>query len=292
MRTRTFTSIAIVVALTVSASVLGQDRERGRGGRGFGRGGFGFGGFSRTIDKATLLGSAQVREELKVKEDQGKKLDEILAAHREASREIFSSLRESFQEDREKARQEMTKKREALDKKTEKKLVAVLEKSQVKRLDEISLQQQGIDGIVSAPVVAALKLDEGQVGKIKTALATRDEEIGKLTAGFRRGPRGEGRGAGRGEGRGERPNFEEIREKREKITADAEKAVLGFLRKEQTEALAKLKGKPFELDRRSLFRGRGGFGGGREGGGRGGRGGARGGQRQRPPVDDDSGTDL
>ena len=57
-----------------------------------------------------------------------------------------------------------------------------------------------------------------------------------------------------------------------------------MLSKEQSESLTKLKGKPFELDRRSLF------GGGRGAGGRGGAGGPGGEgkkDRRRPPADDD-----
>jgi hypothetical protein len=219
-----------------------------------------------------------VRTELKVSDEQKKKLDEVLAAHREAFGGLFSARpsRDASDEERQKAREERTKKTQELVKKTEAKIAEVLEKAQTQRLDEIVIQQQGIDALVSENVIAAVKLPSDQVEKIKTAIATRDTEIGKLRGGGRRGP-----DAGGG---GERPNFEEIREKTEKLRKDAETSVLAMLTKEQSESFTKLKGQPFALDRQSLFRGGRGGRGGPGGGGGGGEGG---GQRRRPPSDGD-----
>jgi len=248
----------VLVLLTVPA--LAQDRP----GRGQGRFGVGRSGFQ--IDKPTLLGSDQVRGELKITEEQGKKIDPILAAYREGSRGAFSSLRDLSPEEREKKREEMTKKVDELRKKAEGQIDAALDEGQRTRLSEIALQQQGVDGLVGENVVASLKLSPEQVDKIKAAAKTRDEEVRKLMS-----PRG---GSGR-PGGGDDGGGAELRDKMQKIRKQADDSALAVLSKEQQEAFDKLKGKPFELDRASLFRGGRGGGGGRRGAG----------ERQRPPAD-------
>lgn len=267
-----------LAALILTAPAFAQDRG-GRGGRGggFGRGFGGFGG-GRGMDKTMLLRSDQVREELKVTEEQGTKVDEILASYREASRGGFEGFpgRDAAEEEIAKWREEREKQTAALLKETSKKLDEVLTKEQNWRLNEIVLQQQGIDGLVSERVVAALELSEEQVGKIKASLEDRDTKLREL-GGFGRRRRGGG-----DEG-GDRPNFEEIREKMTALRTDAEKSVMAVLSDKQKEGYAKLKGAEFELDRRALF------GGGR-GGARGGRGGdAEGGARRRPGGDAEGG---
>jgi hypothetical protein len=269
---------SLTLTLTLAATALAQDEGQGRrGGRGGfgGFGGFGFGGFG-TIDKPTLLGSTQVRTELKVSEEQGKKLDEILAAHREELRGLFTGQprgRDVPEEEREKARKEMAEKRTALVAKTDGKLAEILRKEQTARLDEILLQQQGVDALVSAPIVAAIKIEKEKVEKIQAVFKTRDDQLSEIRGSFRgrgrgRGPGGDGGAPGGGQG-----GFEEIRTKMEKIRKDAETAALAVLSEEQKAAFTKLQGKPFELDRSTLFRGD--FGGGR--GGR---------ERARPPVEE------
>jgi len=278
-----FFATGLVLALSAAAlwAQEGGQGRRGGGQGGFGGGRIGFGGF--TIDKVALLGSPQVQKELKATEDQTKKITEIVAAHREAQRGLMPARgnQNASDEERKKAREESTKKVAELSKQTEGKLVAVLEKPQVERLDQIHLQQQGADGLVAENVVASLKLSEEQQKKIKGTIATRDEELGKLRGGF-------GRGGGAGGGGG--GNFQEIREKSDKLRKDAETAALGVLSKEQTEAFTKLKGAAFELDRQALFGGGGRGGPGGPGGGRGGPGGPGGGdsskEKKRPPEDD------
>lgn len=259
----------------VTGQALAQEEGGRRGGRGGGGPGGGFGGGfggGMTIDKATLLGSAQVRTELKIKEDKAKKLDEALAAHRQALVEIRGGgrNRDASPEEREKQRKEMEEKGTALRKKLDTTLADLIDKDQMKRLGEIELQAQGADGLVSEPVVAALKLSKEQVEKLKGVLSARDEA--------RRGLFGGGGGG----------DFQGMREKMDKLRKEADEKAASVLSKEQTEELAKLKGAAFELDRSQLFPGRGGRGGpgGPGGGGRGGPGGgAGGGERQRPPQE-------
>jgi hypothetical protein len=278
-RSRIVASAALVAALALTATVVAQDQEGGRrgprsGGGGFG---FGFGGPGRGVDKATLLGSEQVRGELKLSEEQAKKVEGILTTHREAQREAFSSLRDVPREERDKAREEMQAKVDTLRKKTDGELAAALGKEQIKRLDEILLQQQGVDALASEPVIASLKLSEEQVTKVRAALKARDDKAAELRPSRRRGEGGEGGQGGQGGGR---EGFEAAREKMEALRKETEGTVLGILSQEQSAAFAKLKGEPFELDRASLFRG---FGRGGQGRGDGsGSGEGEGGRRRRP----------
>jgi len=278
--------VGMALAISLGGVVSAQDEGKGEGRRGGGgRGGFGMGGFGGgLINKPVLLGSPQVRTELKVTDEQGKKVDEVLASYRETSREFRrGGSRDASDEERKKAREENAKKSAELVKTTDTKLAAILDKAQTKRLDEIVLQQQGAEALVSEPVIAALALKSEQVDKIKAAFATRDEEMAKLRpAGSRRG--GDGGQGGQGGG----GNFQEMREKMDKIRKDTDTAALAVLSKEQSESFTKLKGAPFELDRQTLFQGGGGFGGrgGPGGGGPGGGGGGGGGKKARPPDDE------
>lgn len=266
-KSRWFGPAVIVLALSLAATALaqegGQQRPR-RGGAGFG----GFGRLGRGIDKPTLLGLDQVRKELKVDEEQGKKIDGVLADFREARRGSFQRPSQDLSdEERQKLRAERQKKMAELIGKTEKQLAGMLKKEQSKRLDEIELQQQGVDGLAGEYAIKALKLSKETVEKIKAAIQDRNQKQMEAMAGMRRGGGGFNREA-----------FQEIREKNEKTRAETEKAILALLTKEQKEALEKLKGKPFELDRRAMFRGRGGRGGGAGGG--------AGGGRRRPQAND------
>jgi len=289
--------VAALAILFVTADVVRAQEEGAKGRRGGGGFGGGFGGLN-LIDRNRLLGSEQVRKELKLNEEQSKKVETILASHREAQMELFQGARgnrDASDEERAKAREEMTAKRTELGKKTDGKIAEVLDKKQSERLDQIVIQQQGPDALVSDKVIAAITLKPEQVEKIKAALATRDQAIRSSFGGG--GRRGQGGDGGQGGGGG---NRDEARAKMEKANKDAETASLAVLSKEQSESFTKLKGEKFELDRSTLPNpgGRGGFGGPGGGGGRGGQGGGgQGGgsgqdskekEKKRPPADDEA----
>ena len=308
-------AIALMALSITSWSVAQEGGRRGREGRGGGRGrgGPSFGGFGGfRIDKMMLAGSEQVQKELKVSEEQKGTIGKVVASYREKSRELFPrggrggpggrggrggrDGGDVSREEREKQRAETEKKRDKLRQEAEKKLAGILDKKQVKRLDEIALQQRGIDALTDANVAAALHLSKEQIEQIKKAVQSGRDKRGELFRGGFGGGRGRGgpgggarggRGGGEGRGggaRGGRGGFGEIREKMEKIQKETETAVLASLTGEQKKKFASMKGKKFELDRRSLFGGSRG-GRGRGGEGRGGRGG---GERRRPPVDTDA----
>ena len=266
-RSRFFVSTVVLLVLTMTVATFAQERERRRRGGRFRR------GFGRGMDKTLLLRSDKVREEVKITEEQAKKVDEILESHQEKFRELFSSRpsRDSSEEERAAKRKEFNAKRVELTKKTVAALEAVLEKDQTTRLNEIELQQQGVQGLVSDRGVAALKLSDEQVEKIKSTIKSRVEAVRKLRPRGRRRPDSD-------EGGVPGVSREEIRAKIDKLNKDTQDAALANLSSEQREAFNKLKGKPFKFDRRRPQRGGDRLDRDRQGG-RGRR------KRERPPAD-------
>ncbi len=271
-------------------------QEGGRGdrqGRGGGRGGFGggFGGgmmggmggmMARTVDRATLLGSDKVRQELKIEEAQAATIDAALDAYREERNNAPRPDRDAFQnmseEERTKYFADMQKQREELSKKTDTVLNALLEEGQIKRLDQITvqarLQMAALQTLMADDMKAALTITEEQVGKLKEVETKATEDMQKMMeemrANFQPGggaPGGGGPGAG----------FEGMREKMETARKAVTESAMAVLTDAQKSKLEEMKGAAFELDPRSLMGGRGGFGGGGPGG-QGGPGGGQGGR--------------
>jgi hypothetical protein len=277
-------SIQIAVACTLALTVVAFAAEAGGGGAPGGgprgmpfAGGMGGGQF---INKVFLAGVDKVAQEIKITDEQKAKITEISTAYRKEQQTLFAGPggggrnmtpeeREKARAEREKMQPERQKKMAELLKTTEAKLDAVLQKDQVTRLNEITLQQQGVDGLVSERIVKELKLTDDQVKKLKEIITARDKERQAQFAG-RGGPGGGGDPAAGG-------TREERQKKMEEFRKTTETTAVAVLTKDQQAAYTKLKGKPFELDRATLMRGFGGPGGGRRGGGGGGGGGGAGG---------------
>lgn len=232
------------------------------------------------MDKSMLLRSTQVQEELKVSEEQKGKIEEALTAYQEKSRERLNmqGLRDLSAEEREKRMEEWRKAREKLSDELDKDLAKILNKDQMKRLNGIQVQQQGIMALMNEKVAKELKITEEQKKKLEAAQEEGREKQMKLFEDMR----------AEGGGQPNREAMTQMREKREAIQKETEAAILGVLTADQKKAFDEMKGKPFELDRQSLMRGRGGFGGQQPRGERGQRGerpeGAT--RRQRPQAEE------
>ena len=229
--------------------------EEGKAARRGGPGGFGAGGMFGMMEgnKLSLLGIEQVQKELKLTQEQiGKIGDERKAIGEEMTK--LMPGRDVPREERQKRMEENRTKRQELVAASDKKLEAILNADQNKRLTEISLQQRGAQGLKDKAVTDALKLSKEQIEKIDAAIQWGQEEQRKLFQG----------GGGM-----DREAMAKMREQREKITQDVEAKALAALTDAQKEQYTKMKGSPFKLDR-SAMRGAGGFGGGRRGGAGGG----------------------
>jgi Spy/CpxP family protein refolding chaperone len=253
-----FTVASFAVAL-LAAPLMAQEGGRGQGrARGQPRGFTGMGRMGMGTGKAMLLRSEQVQKELKISEEQKTKITEVVTAHQKKSSGEFAKLRDVSREER---REKMTAVREKLTKELDKQLKEVLKKEQFKRLEEISVQQRGTRALTQKDMVAALKLSEEQVEKINGVFQAQGEKMRELFQELRNR-------------QGERGS---MREAMEKLRKETDANAIAVLTDEQKKKYESLKGKPFELDRASLYPRRG------DRGARGGRGGGEGGDRPQRP---------
>ena len=221
---------ALVICLLATNVSFAQGQGRGRGGFGFGGGG----------GAGMLLMNPQVQKELKLADDQTKKIGEI-------QREAFQggggfgggNFQNMSEEERQKFFADMRKRGEE----SNKKMLAELTPDQTARLKQIQLWVGGIAGLLAnEEATKELKITDDQ----KEALKTITEESGKKTGELFQGLRG--------------ANEEEQAKAREKMATlrkETETECLAVLTDEQKEQFNKMRGEKFELDM-SQF---GGFGG-------------------------------
>jgi Spy/CpxP family protein refolding chaperone len=157
--------LAAAVAALVASPALAQ---RGpRGGR--------FGG----IPGLFLLRQKSVQEELKLTDDQVKKVTEAASKQGEARLKIMQEVKES----------ERPKKFQELAKEGDKAIANILTKDQADRLAEIRLQRRGALAIADPSIAQKLGLTDDQKNQVKEiveAAAKQREKIVKDAGGIRR----------------------------------------------------------------------------------------------------------
>jgi hypothetical protein len=226
-----------MLALVASAATA-QDQPRGRGRGGFGGGGFGGPGMNSPV---ALLGIPEVRKELNVSDEQGKEIDDVLAKVREARGGFnFQDFQSLGEDERQKRMDEMRKKGEEADKAAQEKLDKILKPEQLARLNQLSLQRQGLMALARPEVAKQLGLSQEQQDKIK-----------KIQDESRPQPRGFGQNLSDEE---RQKLFAERQERQEKAQAET----LAVLTDDQKTKWTELKGKEFDFP---AFGGPGGGGG-------------------------------
>lgn len=240
-------TIALLLA-TVAATGLQAQQEGGRrrGGGGF-PGGIG-GGFNRGGGgPLALLRINEVRQELKVTEDQQELID-ILNDEVRESRPEFGNFREMSEAERAEWSAKFEKWNTEQTAQARETLKTILDEGQYKRLEQIHLQTQGVNALVDEEVAKTLKLTPEQVTKLKeTQEANREASRTAMREAFQ-GGRDSDRGA--------------IREKMETLRKEAEDKMLAHLTAEQQAEFTALKGEPFAMPVPDFGgRGRGGRGG-------------------------------
>jgi Spy/CpxP family protein refolding chaperone len=206
--------VGILALLAVPVSA--QQRQRQGGGGAFGSG----------MSSAMLLFQKSVQEDLKMTDDQVKKVTDLSTKQREA----FTGLRDLSQEERGKKLQELTAQ-------NEKAVGEILKPEQAKRLKEISLQTQGARALANdAAVAKSLALTGEQQEKIKAIEAESRSEAQKLFQG----------GIG---------NFEEAQKKRAELTKATNEKAMAVLTPEQKTKWKEMTGEPFKGEIRFGFGG-------------------------------------
>lgn len=155
----------LMVTLVAAAAPYAWAQARGERGRGFG---FGPG-------LIVLANQKSVQEDLKVTEEQAKTITQLVEKQREAMRGFG---RDAKPEDRQKMNEQRTANEKALEE--------ALQPEQVKRLKQISLQQQGLFAVERPEVAETLQLTSEQKDKIREISKETRDKIRESTGGGNR----------------------------------------------------------------------------------------------------------
>ena len=185
-----------------------------QGGRGFGGGGGGM-----------LLSNKSVQQELKLDSEQTEKATKWSEEQRAKFTEARDKFKDLSDDERRTKMQEMMK---TSTEESRKAITALLKPEQLKRFDEISLQQRGIQAFTDAKVQEQLKITDEQ----KTKLADIAKEIGDKRREVMQDNQGD---------------FAAIREKMAPITKEAHEKAAALLTAEQKSTWKDLIGSHFEI---------------------------------------------
>ena len=155
------------MAFGLVAILAGPALAQGRGGMGMGM----MGG------PANLLGNPSVQKELKLDEGQIEKAKDLAADYRDKTMGLRDQLQGLQGQEMMTKRQELMK---PINESAMKTAHAFLKPEQVKRLHEISLQQQGATALTDAAVAKKLGVTEEQTTKVKSLLADMQSEAGEI----------------------------------------------------------------------------------------------------------------
>ena len=233
VRLAKFAVLPIVLSLLTASWSEAQNQRQSRGRRG------GFRGFT----KVTLAAVEQVQKELKCTAEQKQQLVKIASTYRAELRGLSNDVQATSKAERDKKQAEQQQQRQKVVSDAEKNVAAVLNDDQVKRLNQITIQQRGLQALLDKKIATDLNLSQAQQGRIRRAITQQQEKRSKLFEGLRDLSREE-----------RRKKFAELRPKSDEIRKQAEKSALIALTTAQKEKFEQLKGKKFELDRSALFR--------------------------------------
>lgn len=269
MKRTTVVLVGVCLAMSTAAAWA-----QGPGGPGGGFGGPGGGRFGRGGGRmSSLLGLLRVeavQNEIDLVDDQKGEIDKLNESMRGeggrgggpggGDRPDFQNMTD---EERETFMAERRKQAEARNAKEKEELGKILLESQMKRLNEISIQVRGAEALSDAEVATALAITDEQKKQLEEVQNEVREGMREQMAALR-------------DAGDEDP--EAMRTKMTELRKQNEEKVLAVLSETQREQFAAMKGEAFEMPADAMFGGRGGFGGGR-----GGRGGGRGGDRPQRP---------
>ena len=128
-----------------------------------------------------LLTNKSVQQELKVDDTQAEKLNSFAQGLREKQGEQFQKLQDLSQEERRAKMQELG---QAMSAEIRKGLTDLLKPEQVKRFEQIQLQQMGVLGAPAMPrVQEALNLTDDQKSKLRSIQEEQQESMRELFQG-------------------------------------------------------------------------------------------------------------
>ena len=173
-----------------------------------------FGGFRG--NPLMLLGQESVQKELKLTDEQTKKVDELRQKTREKFQEIFGG-----------DEAERPKKMQELNEENRKAIDALLSPEQSKRLKQIVYQQRGAAALADPEAAKALNLSEEQQEKVKTINQEMQAAMREL---FTPG----------------QPPDDDTRKKMDDVRKSSGEKLLAVLSPEQKTKWTQLQGEPFK----------------------------------------------
>jgi len=165
--------IAIIAVLTVAAGAMSQGQRRG--------------GFGSPYSIVALINRDEVKDELKLSDDQKTKITDALDASNQKRREAFQALGIDFQNMTDDDRKKMAESNAKLSAETNKEIEGILTADQTKRIREISIQHQGATAAADPEFQGDLGVTDDQKAKIadlqKKQMAAMMELFGKMRDG-------------------------------------------------------------------------------------------------------------
>lgn len=206
-------ALAFGLALLIAGSAHAQQGRGGFGGRGGGGGG------------AFLLTNKGVQEELKLTSEQTEKVQKFAQAAQEKAQSEFGKLRELPDEERREKMQALTK---SMTADLNKELKETLKPEQVKRFQQIALQQRGAQAFADEEIQTKLSFTAEQKQKVKDVLDNSNKEMQAI------------RESANGDFQAAMPKFQALRKETiEKSTA--------LLTDDQKKTWKEMTGEPFEV---------------------------------------------
>jgi Spy/CpxP family protein refolding chaperone len=201
-----------------------------------------------------LLSLEDVQKELKLTAKQKEGLAmfyQQVQAQREAMRVSREDIEDLSDQERQVVYAQMAQQREAMNQAVREQLKKGLQKTQMDRLDQISLQAQGTSVLEDPTMVSKLKLTDEQKKKIEESRQASRDAMRQMFQAMRTASANGG----------QQPSREEMSKKFEEMRAESTARAMAILTPAQQSTLDKMKGKEFEIDRSQLYgRGRGGPG--------------------------------
>jgi Spy/CpxP family protein refolding chaperone len=209
------TGVVLAIALFCVQLLPAQPPEGGPRGRWGGMMGMG---------PLAMLNSEQVQKELKLTDDQIKKVTDLGKQMREKHQADFAKLRDLDDSERRAKMDELMK---TVGEESKKSLAGVLKPEQEKRLHQLQMQREGAQAFLNPEVQSELKLTGEQKDKIKTIT---DDENKEMTELFQGG------------------GFRENRQKIQTIRKESLENVTAVLTDSQKKTWKEMTGEPFHFE--------------------------------------------
>ncbi len=187
----------------------------------------------RALTGIMLLKQKQVRTELKVTEEQGKKIDDAEKEARYKFKDDLDKLKELKGGERFRKQIEVDGK---INAEANKSLEKILSAEQNKRLHQIELQIQGIGAFMNPEIQKQLDLNDEQKDDVRKLVTDMSKEMQKLAADM--------------QAKAQQGNFEAIQDgvkKLQSLNRETAAKAAKLLKPEQQKKWKELSGAPFEL---------------------------------------------